>query len=785
MRRQPLSQFSFEGGYADSTNPLLAPPSTWAAGSCNQVSVGENVVRPFAGYVSKGSGTGTNYLTQLGSTWGGLKNYSSTTGQGSILETYYKNMYLIGSGKASREGTNITVSAADVTAAPVLQVLSKRITDTTYTYLDSVGLGRVDAPAVVVPAAPSGSYTGVINGAVNFKLAAIRDRESVGSNILSPSAPVKGVASTASAVVVPNNKTVKITFPTALSGQTHWAVFSTKEGFGGTGAFYRVGWRNSSDAAATWYFGIAESTVVAATDRTLEFDYRTGDLLPELAWIQDYAPDPGTHCVQLENIMVVLGCFNGTVGEVSLPNFFESYNPFHKIYFPEAVTAVLHRQVDNYAFVACRNSIHALQYVGYRGDDLPSATIMTVTPDLGIAYQYNWALGGGAICMFIEGTGLVMMGSDGSIDFEFGKEVNTFTRSWTAVNTVIGFNPVTRSFVAGNGDSSVCYCLQTGVWSTPIYNSDAGITGNWVSAINTRGELVATLVNGSTQTAYSYDNSSSTTRIPIASVSQWQQSTLGRSVNIYEGDVAIRQGNNTEPIIIGFHTNLFKTYIRGCSVASSSGTLTAPSGTFTSLYTGMQAAIFGAGIGSKTFTSSDVNTTANTITITAHLFTTGESITLTTSSALPSPLAISTAYYVIVVDANTIKLATSLANALAGTAIDITTGGTGTQTIVVNYLIVKLTYASGTTATMTNRTTGASVTASATVSNVFALVGKDFFISTPNINAEQHAFNVRPAIQNCRTYAMSIWQATDAVSGQHFAASIYGTGSESSVINVT
>ncbi len=86
----------------------------------------------------------------------------------------------------------------------------------------------------------------------------------------------------------------------------------------------------------------------------------------------------------------------------------------------------------------------------------------------------------------------------------------------------------------------------------------------------------------------------------------------------------------------------------------------------------------------KTFTDTDVDTTANTITITAHGFTSGLAITLTTSSTLPAPLAISTTYYVIPIDANTIKLASSLVLAIAGTAIDITTAGgvAATQTVI-------------------------------------------------------------------------------------------------------
>jgi hypothetical protein len=78
--------------------------------------------------------------------------------------------------------------------------------------------------------------------------------------------------------------------------------------------------------------------------------------------------------------------------------------------------------------------------------------------------------------------------------------------------------------------------------------------------------------------------------------------------------------------------------------------------------------------------ATDVNTTTDAFTETAHGYTTGVLGQFTTSVALPAGLAAVTDYYAIVVDANTFKFATSLANALAGTAINITTTGTGNQT---------------------------------------------------------------------------------------------------------
>jgi len=50
--------------------------------------------------------------------------------------------------------------------------------------------------------------------------------------------------------------------------------------------------------------------------------------------------------------------------------------------------------------------------------------------------------------------------------------------------------------------------------------------------------------------------------------------------------------------------------------------------------------------------------------------------------ALPAPLAANTTYYVINVDATHVKLATSLALAKAGTAIDLTDAGTGTHALL-------------------------------------------------------------------------------------------------------
>lgn len=75
-------------------------------------------------------------------------------------------------------------------------------------------------------------------------------------------------------------------------------------------------------------------------------------------------------------------------------------------------------------------------------------------------------------------------------------------------------------------------------------------------------------------------------------------------------------------------------------------------------------------------------------------------VQLTTTGTLPAGLSLATDYYVIKVTDLTIKLATSYANAVAGTAINITDAGTGTHTI--NTLLPRYTSGAGVQAFMWN-----------------------------------------------------------------------------------
>ena len=82
----------------------------------------------------------------------------------------------------------------------------------------------------------------------------------------------------------------------------------------------------------------------------------------------------------------------------------------------------------------------------------------------------------------------------------------------------------------------------------------------------------------------------------------------------------------------------------------------------------------------STFATTDLNTTNDQIVVGRNIPTTTP-LKFSSSGTLPSGLVAGTRYYAININATTIKVATSIANAQAGTAIDFTDQGSGTHTI--------------------------------------------------------------------------------------------------------
>jgi hypothetical protein len=76
-----------------------------------------------------------------------------------------------------------------------------------------------------------------------------------------------------------------------------------------------------------------------------------------------------------------------------------------------------------------------------------------------------------------------------------------------------------------------------------------------------------------------------------------------------------------------------------------------------------------------------VDEASNTFTVNSHSFVTGDRILVSSTGTIPGGLAANAPYFIIVSSVNSIKFATSYANAVASSEIDIQTAGSGTITV--------------------------------------------------------------------------------------------------------
>lgn len=225
---------------------------------------------------------------------------------------------------------------------------------------------------------------------------------------------------------------------------------------------------------------------VDGVSRTLVFNFPDGDLLPLEASYDDYAPPAATHLIRLNTVMNLPGCYadqtasptssnTGTAIAVSKENNYESYVPTSLLYLPEQVVDVLARPMDDYGYIGCKNSISAIQYVGPRGDDLPSCTITTVLPDIGVQYPHNWCSFQGRLLLMPAPGVLLLMNEDGGFDTTFANPVTHILRTFSLASTAVGYDPSNDSIVVMNGDVILVYSRQAGIWRA-IWLPDYGST---------------------------------------------------------------------------------------------------------------------------------------------------------------------------------------------------------------------------------------------------------------------------------------------------------------------
>lgn len=571
MAYQPINSIDLQAGI-NSSAPQLSPASMQALsdGSWNAIVSGDGYTRPFKGFTSQGANTGSRKMFTVGKTWGGIKDIGGTQGAGSFIEDIGRSRWGIGAGQPHIEGTDVSgftlstnlklsVATAGVYASPV-----------------TAGLGQPSAPTVGIV-----STSGNISNSMSAKIERRR-----------PSTGARSLSSNTSAVIVPQGNRIRITFPAAEAGQTHWRVYLTFMGFGGTGIHYLAPYNGTVT-------DIPEATVSAGTvdgvARSLEFNTQDGDLIPIEASYDDYTPPAATHMIRLENVMNLVGCYvdssssptstnTGVAIAVSKQNNYESYVPTHLLYLSEQVVDALARPIDDYGYIGCQNSIYAIQYIGDRGDELPPCTITTILADIGIEYAHNWCHFRGRLLIYTAQGNLMLMDENGNFDTDFAAPVTKILKGFTTSATVVNYDPTNDSIIVGNGKQILTYSLQARVWRQ-VWLPDYSVTGTVTSMVAAKRNLYVTVTDGSNVTAYSYDTASSVVA-PVSVVSNYQTEPGGNAYakNIYELAISGQTGQSGAKLAVCMSRNLARSVFRRVSTTAGSDNL---GNTDANFYSGM------------------------------------------------------------------------------------------------------------------------------------------------------------------------------------------------------
>lgn len=230
----------------------------------------------------------------------------------------------------------------------------------------------------------------------------------------------------------------------------------------------------------------------------------------------------------------------------------------------------------------------------------------------------------------------------------------------TAINLLTGFTAAITSNPVGDGTMTLTQALKAPVTNPVVKTYNDGGAGS-ISGVQSTAGVASDAPSGLIWTAATYkglaDISSDTTAANVAARVETAFNLLpGFTASITSDDGA---GNGTMILTQSVTGNATNPVVKNASEAGA-GSIT--------------------GTESTVSVTTELNLTSNTFSIPTHGFTTGLKGQLTTTGSLPTGVIGGTDYFVIVVDANTISLAASLADALLGTAIDITTEGVGVHT---------------------------------------------------------------------------------------------------------
>jgi hypothetical protein len=184
------------------------------------------------------------------------------------------------------------------------------------------------------------------------------------------------------------------------------------------------------------------------------------------------------------------------------------------------------------------------------------------------------------------------------------------------------------------------------------------------TVMNANFGAIKTVVNGN------IDNSNIASNADIALTKLAQTAAVSGQVIAWSGSAWVPTTSSSMPagLIVPYAGVSVPTGFLACDGASVSKT------TYSTLW---------AAISSSKGTVTITIASPGVVSLTSHGFVGGERVYLTTSGALPTGLSIDTDYWVIYVDANTFRLASSVTNYMAPTPINTSGSQSGTHTLVL------------------------------------------------------------------------------------------------------
>jgi hypothetical protein len=463
-----------------STSLAAARPNTMAPGSNNILLVGAGKAVAHSG-IAIISAVGSRAMFQIPD--GGYAGLGDgvTAGIGTVLGIIAKAIGFIGQGNLVTNGVSRVVSAS--TALQILLYKSGSYSGAgTGPY--TAGLSQPTAPTIAQHSTnTSTTNSGTASAVIWFVRSATggRSRKSAPSNVL-----------------VVDGKTVRLTvdasdLTTASAlGYDRIGVGVTQWGFGATGPEYAI---NSNGGE----YAISSLTTVDGTANSLELQWSSAGLVGNmLAPVDDYPPPAAVFGAGLEDTLAMIGAYGdvtsgvtaatpGTVVAVSLPVFIESFPPDNLLFLPEAPTGVLPRASDGFAFVGCKNSMHALTYTG----GSPALSLQTVWATTGVAHQGAMFLGeAGRLYIHSYGKrGLIRIGAKGEPETAWASDVADEVSTWNPADVYGGWDNDFQLAVFCHGRTILCFNTQLERWCAPIT-----ITG----AITTDEVICGTVTVGGT-----------------------------------------------------------------------------------------------------------------------------------------------------------------------------------------------------------------------------------------------------------------------------------------------